>query len=78
MPTIDQREGYAIRIYRNDHAPAHVHVAKAGDSAVLEIAEAPVTVRVNYGMKPADLRRAARIVEENRDRYLADWRRIHG
>jgi hypothetical protein len=78
MPTIERREGFRFEIYRNDHEPAHVHVVKAGGVAVIEVRSSPVAVRDVYRMKANDLRRAVRIVEENRMRYLDAWEREHG
>jgi hypothetical protein len=30
MPTILSQDGFDVMIFSNDHAPAHVHVLKAG------------------------------------------------
>ena len=38
----------------------------------------PLAVREVRGMKPADVVRAMRIVEVNREVILAEWRRLHG
>jgi hypothetical protein len=30
MPTVLRKDGFAVRIYFNDHLPPHVHVFKGG------------------------------------------------
>ena len=77
MPTSDRIDGYTIRIYPNDHAPAHVHILKGGGMAIIRIA-GRVSVREVFKMKPNEVKQAIRIVEANRERYLRLWEEIHG
>jgi Domain of unknown function (DUF4160) len=70
MPTISTFFGIAIRMYYDDHAPAHFHAYYAGDAVVIEIA----SLRIRDGRLP---RRAAAMVLEwaelHRDELLANW-----
>jgi hypothetical protein len=81
MPTILRVEGLAVRIYLNDHAPPHVHVASAEGVAKVALGQPPgnrprlVTVA---GMGRAEAARALRLVVAHRDLCLARWREIHG
>lgn len=42
MPTILVEDGFAVRIWPNDHAPPHVHVAKGDGMARVALGD-PVT-----------------------------------
>ena len=63
-------------IYTNDHAPAHVHVWKAGGETIININ--PVEVESVEGMKKKEASKAVEIVEANQDFLLERWREIHG
>lgn len=76
MPRIYDEEGFQVHIWPNDHAPAHVHVYRAGGLAVVNLVS--LELRAAYDMKPGDVRRGMEIVEEYRVRFLKEWRRIHG
>lgn len=78
MGTIDRQDGFRFVIYPNDHRPAHVHAYKAEGVAVIEIEAETVSVREAHDMKPADVKRAVRIVKRNQERYLAEWEWRHG
>lgn len=76
MPTILRHDGYEFRIRTNDHEPPHVHVFLRDGEAKINIETAEV-VRI-WNMRPADVRRAERIVRANQTDFLENWRRIHG
>ncbi len=71
MPTISEFFGIVIRMYYQDHAPAHFHAYYGEHSAVMEIE----TLRVREGRLP---RRALGLVVEwaieHREELLEDWR----
>lgn len=71
MPTISEFFGIVIRMYYQDHAPAHFHAYYSEHSAVVEIE----TLRVREGRLP---RRALGLVVEwaieHREELLEDWR----
>jgi len=68
MPIISVFLGIIIRLFHDDHAPAHVHVEYAEHHAVIEIESG----RVMAGRLP---RRVARLVEEWRRMRLGQLRR---
>lgn len=76
MSRIYGEGGFQVHIWPNDHPPAHVHVVRAEGLAVVDLLT--MSIREAHDMKPPDIRRAFRIVEENRDRFLLEWRKIHG
>ena len=58
--------------YSNDHEPIHVHVVKGGAEARFQ--EQPeIALLDNKGLKPAELKLAEAIVEENREIITARW-----
>lgn len=71
MPTISEFFGIVIRMYYQDHAPAHFHAYYGEHNAVVEIE----TLRVREGRLP---RRALGLVVEwaieHREELLDDWR----
>jgi hypothetical protein len=79
MPTVDQRQGFEFRMYHNDHAPAHVHIFKAGGMVKIEIGDGANAVKVigHRNMKPPEIRRAVRIVETNWQVYFDAWEHLH-
>lgn len=76
MPTVLRVDGFAVRIYTDDHQPPHVHVVKAG--VVVVIALAPVQILRVESMRRADIVAALAIVEANREYLVARWSEIHG
>lgn len=77
MPTILIERGFRFTIYTEDHPPPHVHVEKQGDRVAISF-ENEVVHRRNTGLSYRDLNIAIRIVRANRDRFLEEWRKIHG
>ncbi len=80
MPTVLRVDGFQVRIFPNDHPPAHVHVYKAGTSVVIELAAATPrpAVREVAGMPSADVVKAFLIVEDHSAFLLEKWEEIHG
>ena len=82
MPKVLSVDGFVVVIYfpPTEHGPAHVHVSKAGGSAViiLPLGRAKVEVRESFGMSRADVRKAVAIVAANADLLIVEWRKIHG
>ena len=79
MPTLLRQDGFAVRIYTNDHEPMHVHVFRAEGEVVINLNDAnmPPFVRENIGMRARDERHALEIVGDNQEFLIAQWRRIH-
>jgi hypothetical protein len=63
------------------YMPPHVPVECSNGGEVLvtlgDAGTAPALWR-NHHMREADAREALRIVEENQERFLEEWRRLHG
>lgn len=79
MPTILREGGLSIRIYLDDHPPAHVHVVSATGTAKIGIeGEGRPKVVSVVGMNKAEAMRAFRLVAEHRQLCLRRWREIHG
>ena len=80
MPTLLRKNGFQVIIWTNDHEPMHVHVFKAEGEIVVNLGndKAEVSIRENYGMRNADLRRALSLVSRNHNLLLEKWREIHG
>jgi hypothetical protein len=74
MPTVLRVDGFTFGFYANDHEPPHVHVFKGGSECKIVLSTLDI---VNWGMKPADLARAAAIVQEHADELLVAWVRFH-
>jgi Domain of unknown function (DUF4160) len=80
MPTVHEFDGYRAFIPTNDHRPAHVHVAKAGNEAifVLNCPDGPVSLRENYGFKRAHIKAIARELDAHVGVLCTQWELIHG
>ena len=80
MPTVLRVNGFAMRIYPNDHEPAHVHILKAGGEVKVKLGlngGVPLLLQVTE-MNNNDVARALAIVQERNDELLEKWRAIHG
>lgn len=79
MVTVLRTQGLRVVIYANDHRPAHVHVFGDGEAKIdlLGPDEAPALVWAD-SMTRGEVRRAVRLVAEQRAFLLAWWEDIHG
>ncbi|MBE9129957.1 MULTISPECIES: DUF4160 domain-containing protein [unclassified Coleofasciculus] len=80
MPTVLRKDGFAVRIYFNDHLPPHVHVFKGGGQVRISLgseAEEPELVQIE-GMSDKDAAKALAIVIEHQLELLKKWEEIHG
>jgi hypothetical protein len=79
MVVVHRARGFRFVIYTQDHAPAHIHITGAGQAKVNLIGDqdAPALV-YSIGISRPELRRLMAEVFEHRDRFLAEWERIHG
>ncbi|MEL7054148.1 MAG: DUF4160 domain-containing protein [Cyanobacteria bacterium J06588_5] len=80
MPTILKKDGFAFRLYLDDHTPAHVHVFKAEGQAIIRIGdngEIP-SVREVYDMNNKTLKKALKIAAENQEYLRQEWEEYHG
>ena len=79
MVTVLRAHGLRVVIYANDHRPAHVHVFGDGEAKIdlLGPDGGPSLVWAD-GMTRGEVRRAVRLVAEQRAFLLARWEDIHG
>jgi hypothetical protein len=70
MPTLLISDGFKFFFYATEHEPKHVHVAKAEDYTKIE--RSTFRVISNF-MKPKDLKKALRIIQENNETFEAKW-----
>ena len=66
-----QRHGYDVRIYTDDHLPAHVHVFK-GEKRV-QVYLDPIEFEDNHGFNTRELGRIRDLIEENIDLLMRMW-----
>ncbi len=79
MVTVLRSGGLRVVIYLDDHEPAHVHVLGDGEAKIdLGVDTGEPELVWSVGMTHADVRRAWRIVRDNRDLLIARWRELHG
>jgi hypothetical protein len=79
MVTIYRRHGLKVVIFVDDHEPAHVHVFGDGQAKINLLGPdgEPELIWAD-GMKRNDVRRAMRIVTEQKALFLRRWTEIHG
>lgn len=78
MVTVHRAHGLRVVIFVDDHEPAHVHVFGDGEAKINLMGEGAPELLSAAGMTRADLRRAMRIVKEQRAFLLERWSEIHG
>jgi hypothetical protein len=81
MPTVLKKDGFKVRIYPNDHLPAHVHVFKAGGEAKINLLGengCPEFISVTSGMSDRDAIKALEIIAANVLELLEKWKEYHG
>jgi hypothetical protein len=76
MVTVLREGSFRVRIYTDDHEPAHVHVVGDGMAKVSLVPH--VELQWARGMTDAAARKALRLVSENRLFLLEKWRELHG
>lgn len=73
MPTLLTIFGLRFFFYTREHEPIHVHVEHADGVAKYNLLEECVELVENNGLKPASLRLAESILEENRENFIKEW-----
>jgi hypothetical protein len=79
MVTIYRGHGLQVVIFVDDHEPAHVHVFGDGQAKINLLGPdgEPELIWAD-SMKRSDVRRAMRIVTEQKVLFLRRWTEIHG
>lgn len=82
MPTVLLDGGFRVVIFfpPREHGPPHVHVRKAGDEIIIELAAEGKSQRIRkiIGMRDLDVAAAFWLVEQNAGYLLERWRAYHG
>lgn len=78
MVSVLRAEGLRVVIFANDHHPAHVHVFGNGEAKIDLCGDDGPELVWAQDMSRAELRRALRIVSDQRMQLLARWKEIHG
>lgn len=80
MPTVLRLDGLSVRIYPNDHRPAHVHVIGPGAEAVfvLNCPEGPTRLRESYGFTGPAVRALEASLNALVNSMCLAWERFHG
>ena len=73
MPTILTIFGLRFFFYTREHEPIHVNVEHADGVAKYNLLDDCVSLVENKGLKPATLRLAESILEENRVNFINEW-----
>ena len=73
MPTLFTVFGFRFMFYSNDHEPIHVHVIKGDAEARFQVLP-DVSLLDNRGLKPAELKLAESLVEENKETIVVNWK----
>jgi len=79
MPTILRQDGFAVRLYPNDHDPPHVHVFKAEGQAKISLGDSdslPLPIEV-LSMSNKDVKKALEIVKEHQMILRQAWEKYH-
>lgn len=64
-----------------EHVPPHVHVFVDGDEVEIGLGDedrAPYVRRIRGKVLDREVREALRIVMDNQERFLEEWRKLHG
>lgn len=83
MPEIFRSDGCVVKVFSDDHTPAHVHVASAEQEIKIDIS-GPTAIVLESGKRrrqKADAKftkKALRIVNERLSEVKAAWEAIHG
>jgi len=75
MPTLLILFGLRFFFYVNDHKPIHIHVEGSDGEAKFEI-EKEIVLVYNHGLKLKDIHLIQSVLEENKENFINEWRKI--
>jgi len=80
MPTVFAFNGLQVRIYTNDHRPAHVHVIGSDVEAKFQLncPSGPVEIDENFGFSRRQVKQILVELTAVLGLLCQEWRRIHG
>ena len=73
MPTLFTVFGFRFMFYSNDNEPIHVRVIKGSAEARFQV-QPDIVLLDNRGLKPAELKLAESLVEENKEVIVERWK----
>ena len=72
MPTVLRDGPFRFFFYSGDRGePAHIHVQR--DNQIAKFWLDPVMLERSGGLRPSEIRRIERIIEENQSSFLREW-----
>ena len=72
MPTVLMKDGFRFFFYSADwHEPIHIHVEYADGLAKFWLK--PIALESSYRLKPKEIRKAKKIIEENQSLMKEKW-----
>ena len=77
MPTLLILFGLRFYFYTRDHEPIHIHVKSSDGEAKFEIEE-DLRLVYNNELKLKDVKLAESILEENKENFIKEWKRVFG
>lgn len=76
MPKVIDECGFRGIIFPDDHEPAHVHMYKSGEFAIIKFGRDGISVRKS-SMTMKDIADALKLVEKHKKKLMKRWREIH-
>ncbi len=70
-----QGQGYDVRIYTEDHPPAHAHVWKGDKELRINLITFEISHNRGYNMR--EIRQIRKLIVENSELLLNVWNEIH-
>lgn len=83
MVKVHEQGAFRVYLYSppREHEPPHVHVeCTNGGEVLIKLGDErnPPSLWQNHHMRAADATEALRIGHEHQQRFLEEWRRLHG
>ncbi len=75
MPTVVTEDGYRLKIYLNDHTPAHTHIQKAENEARVRLDTLEVVSSIGFNSR--ELQAVVELVRKHKAALLAAWNLYH-
>jgi len=75
MPTVVAENGYSLKIYPNDHSPAHTHVQNAENEARVRLDT--LEVMSSEGFNSRELGVVVELVKKHQKVLLSAWDSYH-
>jgi hypothetical protein len=73
MPEVFRFYGFSFFFYSREHEPLHIHVEGNGGMAKYEGNGQEFTLFEEQGIKPNDLKKIKKVIDENADIIIQRW-----